>query len=54
MNEQVKFEVIKGLVDHNCKNKERAAIRLGCTVRHINRLIAGYKKYGMTIQLFII
>ena len=46
MNEQVKFEVIKRLVDHNCKNKERAAIKLGCTIRHINRLVAGYKKHG--------
>lgn len=46
MNEQVKFEVIKGLADHNCKNKDRAALKLGCTIRHINRLIAGYKKYG--------
>lgn len=24
----------------------RAAIKLNCTVRHINRLIAGYKEYG--------
>ena len=46
MNEQVKFSVIKGLVDHGCKNKDRAAIKLGCTRRHINRMIAGYKKYG--------
>ena len=46
MNEQVKFAVIKSLVDHGCKNKDRAAIKLGCTRRHINRMIAGYKKYG--------
>lgn len=46
MNEQLKYDVIKGLVDHGCKNKDRASLKLGVTVRHINRMIAGYKKYG--------
>ena len=38
MNEQNKYEIIKKLVDTN-GNKKRAANRLGCTVRTINRLI---------------
>lgn len=42
MNEQKKYEVIKGLADHPYQNKERAALTLGCTVRHINRMLAGY------------
>lgn len=45
MNEERKYEVIKRLVDSN-GNKERAAVALGCTVRHINRLINGYKAKG--------
>ena len=46
MNEQVKFDVIKSLVDHGCKNKLRASLKLGCTIRTINRMILGYKKQG--------
>ena len=46
MNEQQKYDVIKSLVDHECSNKQRAALELGCTVRTINRMIIGYKKYG--------
>ena len=46
MNEQVKFNVIKSLVDHGCKNKLRASLKLGCTTRTINRMIVGYKKQG--------
>ena len=42
MNEQLKYEVIKSLVDHN-GNKKAAALKLGCTTRHINRLIQKYK-----------
>ena len=38
MNEQNKYEIIKKLVETN-GNKKRAATRLGCTVRTINRLI---------------
>lgn len=45
MNEQLKYEVIKSLVDHN-GNKKAAALKLGCTTRHINRLIQNYKKNG--------
>ena len=38
MKEQKKYDVIKELVDHN-GNKERAALKLGITVRQVNRLI---------------
>lgn len=43
--EQNKYEIIKNLVDNN-GNKTRAAIKLGITVRHVNRLIALYKSKG--------
>ena len=46
MDEQKKYEVIKLLADHPNPNKERAAITLGCTVRHINRMLKGYKEHG--------
>ena len=42
MNELEKYNVIKELVDHN-GNKKRAALRLGITVRQVNRLIIKYK-----------
>ncbi len=45
MNEQLKYEVIKSLVDHD-GNKKAAALKLGCTTRHINRLIQKYKENG--------
>ena len=47
MDEQKKYEVIKSLVDHpDTANKDRAALLLGCTERHINRMIQGYLKNG--------
>lgn len=47
MDEQNKYEVIKSLVDHpETGNKDRAALKLGCTRRHINRMITGYLKEG--------
>ena len=47
MDEQRKYDVIKGLVDHpDTANKDRAALILGCTKRHINRMIQGYIKDG--------
>lgn len=46
MNEQKKYEVIKSLADHPHPNKKRAAITLGCSVRHINRMLEGYKENG--------
>ena len=45
MNEEKKYKVIKKLVETN-GNKKRAAIELDCTVRHINRMVAGYLAYG--------
>ena len=44
MDEQKKYEVIKSLADHPAPNKQRAALTLGCTVRHINRMLKGYKE----------
>lgn len=46
MDENKKYEVIKGLADHPNPNKERAALTLGCTIRHINRMLAGYGESG--------
>lgn len=45
MNEQEKYEVIRSLVDHN-GNKKAAAVKLGCTIRTVNRLIQRYKEQG--------
>jgi len=46
MDENKKYEVIKELSEHPNPNRERAALTLGCTVRHINRMLAGYKQSG--------
>ena len=47
MNEQKKYEVIKSLADHpKTANKDRAALILGCTKRHINRMLQGYAVSG--------
>jgi hypothetical protein len=46
MDEQKKYEVIKSLADHPDGNKSRAALTLGCTRRHINRMLAGYLEQG--------
>lgn len=45
MNEQFKYETIKKLVETN-GNKKRAAIKLQCTTRTINRLIKLYQANG--------
>lgn len=45
MNEQEKYNVIKELVDRN-GNKNRAARKLGLSIRQINRLIIIYKEKG--------
>lgn len=45
MNERYKYEMIKKLVESN-GNKNRAALKLNCTTRTINRLILKYKQYG--------
>lgn len=45
MNEKLKYLTIKKLVETN-GNKKRASIKLDCTLRHIDRMIAGYKEKG--------
>lgn len=45
MTEEDKYLVIKKLVETN-GNKDRAAIALNCTKRHVNRMILGYKNEG--------
>ena len=45
MNEQEKYHIIKSLVEHN-GNKKRAALQIGCSTRHVNRLIQNYKNNG--------
>lgn len=45
MNEQLKYDVIKKLVDSE-GNKDRAAITLGISKRQVNRLIVAYKEKG--------
>jgi len=45
MEENNKYSTIKKLVETN-GNKKRAAISLNCSVRHINRMIKGYKESG--------
>ena len=51
MDEFKKYEVIKALVDHPNANKDRAALTLGCTKRHIYRMMAGYCKDGKAFFL---
>ena len=45
MNEQLKYDVIKKLVDSN-GNKKNAAIKLNCSLRTVNRLVVKYKEEG--------
>lgn len=45
MNEQYKYDIIKNLVDNN-GNKNRAAQKLNCCSRTIDRLILTYKNKG--------
>ncbi len=45
MKEEMKYLTIKKLVETN-GNKKRAAIKLDCTIRSIDRMIAGYKEKG--------
>lgn len=44
MDEQKKYEVIKGLSVHPVSCKERTALTLSCTVRHINCMLAAYQQ----------
>ena len=45
MDENQKYTTIKKLVETN-GNKKRTALYLNCSVRHINRMIQGYKQDG--------
>lgn len=45
MTEQDKYETIKKLVETN-GNKKRAAMKLECSIRHINRMVKGYLSEG--------
>lgn len=45
MNENEKYQIIKKLVDTE-GNKHAASLKLGCSKRHINRLIIGYRTEG--------
>lgn len=45
MKELDKYLIIKKLVETG-GNKTRAAVSIGCSKRHINRMIQGYKKHG--------
>lgn len=45
MDENQKYEIIKKLIDSN-GNKKTAGLKIGCSDRHINRLIKGYKEKG--------
>ena len=45
MDENQKYITIKKLVETN-GNKRRAALALECSVRHINRMITGYRQEG--------
>mgnify|MGYP001564122637 CR=1 FL=1 len=45
MKEDFKYQIIKKLVELN-GNKKAAALRIGCTVRHLNRMIRGYRSNG--------
>ena len=47
MKEELKYKVIKDLVDKGRNgNKKKAAIKLGCTLRTVNRLITVYMMEG--------
>jgi len=45
IDENEKYITIKKLIESDV-SKERAAIHLNCTIRHVNRMIKGYKENG--------
>lgn len=45
MDEQQKYEIIKKLVETD-GNKQTAALKIGCSIRHLYRLINGYRAQG--------
>lgn len=48
MNEEYKYKIIKKLVETD-GNKKRAASKLNCIVRTVNRLIVKYKPEGKSV-----
>ena len=47
MNAQEKYEIIKEVTQNG--NKLRASLKLGCTIRHVNRLIQQYRQKGKAV-----
>jgi len=45
MGAQEKYEIIKRLAENHI-SKNTAALKIGCTVRHINRLLIIYRQKG--------
>jgi len=45
MKEKYKYEIIKEVVEHGL-SKESASLKLGLTIRQVNRLIKKYKETG--------
>ena len=45
MTDEFKYNTIKKLVETN-GNKNSAALKLGCTRRHLNRMVQGYREEG--------
>lgn len=45
MEENFKYKVIKKLVESD-GNKKAAALKLDCSIRHVNRMIQGYRSKG--------
>ncbi|MGF7012666.1 transposase [Lachnospiraceae bacterium PF1-22] len=47
MNEEQKYRIIKKLAESGDDgNKDRAALKIGCSKRHIYRMLEGYKAHG--------
>ena len=53
MNENQRYEIIKKVIETN-GNKKTAALKIGCSERHINRLIKGYKDEGKAFLFMVI
>lgn len=53
MDEQKKYEVSKSLTDYPAPNKQRTAITLDCTVRHINRSLKATKSRAKHILFMV-
>ena len=53
MEEMDKYSTIKKLIETD-GNKKRAAMALSCSVRHINRMIKGYKEVERNFLFMVI